>query len=486
MTPFRARLGDHALLDQVPAIAMPGRSIGYPELVHLVDACAARLVRDGCAPGDTVGFSVPDETGHLVVSLALAALGLRQVILATHAPPGMRIDLARRLAVRRVVVSDPAHAVPGIAVIVLGSAESSDSPSVRPAVPLDGGQDGPRFLFTSSGTTGRAKIYDLDLAAVDWRATTVHRSERGNARQRLYVSHAIEHRAGHVRRLYAAWLGVTSILQAPRTRMSTGALCRAMNPTHLELTVLEAMGLVQDDAIPLPSGTIVHGSGTRIPSALRGRFRARHGLPLHVHYGASEFGRIASTLDGPGASPDIDDDSVGWTVPGVEVEIIGADGHRLPAGEAGEIRVRGATMGGGFLDDPEATARHFRGGWYHPGDLGRLDRDGRLWLAGRTDEMMSLSGINIHPAEIEVVLETHPAVRAALAYARPSGTFGDIPVADVELLHRGSVTEAELLAMVRDALGARAPRRIRIVDALPRNAAGKVVRKRPANRARGR
>ena len=76
MTPFRARLGDHALLDQVPAIAMPGRSIGYPELVHLVDACAARLVRDGCAPGDTVGFSVPDETGHLVVSLALAALGL--------------------------------------------------------------------------------------------------------------------------------------------------------------------------------------------------------------------------------------------------------------------------------------------------------------------------------------------------------------------------------------------------------------------------
>lgn len=303
MNPLRARLGEHALHDSVAAIAMPGREIGYPELVHLVDACAARLVRDGCAPGDTVGFSVPDETGHLIVSLALAALGLRQVILATHAPLGMRIDLARRLAVRRVVVSDPAHAVPGIAVIVLGSAESSDSPSVRPAVPLDGGQDGPRFLFTSSGTTGRAKIYDLDLAAVDWRATTVHRSERGNARQRLYVSHAIEHRAGHVRRLYAAWLGVTSILQAPRTRMSTGALCRAMNPTHLELTVLEAMGLVQDDAIPLPSGTIVHGSGTRIPSALRRRFRAHHGLPLHVHYGASEFGRIASTLDGPGASP---------------------------------------------------------------------------------------------------------------------------------------------------------------------------------------
>ena len=100
--------------------------------------------------------------------------------------------------------------------------------------------------------------------------------------------------------------------------------------------------------------------------------------------------------------------------------------------------------------------------------------------------MMSLSGINIHPAEIESVLEAHPAVRAAMAYARRSGNFGDIPVVDVELLQRGAVTEAELLATVREALGERSPRQVRIVDALPRTVAGKVSQPGPAGGARRR
>ncbi len=138
--------------------------------------------------------------------------------------------------------------------------------------------------------------------------------------------------------------------------------------------------------------------------------------------------------------------------------------------------VRAGRMIGGYVGDPQATARHFRDGWFHPGDLGRFDRDGRLCLAGRVDVMMNRAGINDHPAEIETVLEAHPAVRAASAYARRSGTFGDIPMADVELLERGAATEDELLALVRRQFGVRAPRQVRIVDELPRNAAGKVVR----------
>lgn len=477
MTPFRARLGEHAARDEVPAIAMPGRSLGFPELVRRVDACAARLVRGGCAPGDIVGLTVADEVDHLVASLALASLGLPQVTLASNAPVDMRAGLARRLGVSRVVVANPAHALPGIEHVAGAGVDPGDLSRSAPAVPLGEAARSPLFLFTSSGTTGRAKVFGWDEAMVDWRARMIRKSEGGDARQRMLVSQSVENRAAQARRLYAAWLGVTSILREPSNRLTVGALCAAMDATHLELTALEAISLAQDDATPLPGGTIVHASGTRIPSALRRRFRVRHGLPLHVHYGTSEFGRIASTL-GSGGGPCVrDDDSVGWPVPQIEVEVVDAGGHPVEAGEVGELRVRADRMIAGYHDDPEATARHFRDGWHHPGDLCRIDRDGRLWLAGRADAMMSLAGINIHPAEIEAVLEAHPAVRTAFAYGRRSETIGDIPVVEVELQRGCSATEAELLAMLRQALGVRSPREVLIVDALTRNAAGKVVRR---------
>lgn len=476
MTPFRARLGEHAARDEVPAIAMPGRTLGYPELVRRVDACAARLVRGGCAPGDIVGLTVADDVDHLVASLALASLGLPQATLASHAPADMRARLARRLGVSRVVAADPGHALPGIEHVAGAGVDPGDFSRSVPAMPLGEPAHGPLFLFTSSGTTGRVKVFGWDEAMLDWRAAAVHRSERGTAGQRMYVPRSNEHWTAHVRRLYAAWLGVTSIVRGSSTRLTAGEVCAATGATHLELTVLEAMALAQDDAAALPGNVIVHTSGTRVASSLRRRFRARHGLPLHVHYGASEFGRIASTLDEARDAGDRDDDSVGWPVPGIEVEVVDARGHRTDAGGVGEVRVRAGRMIGGYVGDPRATARHFRDGWFHPGDLGRFDRDGRLCLAGRIDEMMNLAGINVHPEEIETVLEAHPAVRAASAYARRSGTFGDIPMADVELLKRGAVTEDELLALVRRQLGVRAPRQVRIVDELPRNAAGKVVR----------
>jgi len=133
-----------------------------------------------------------------------------------------------------------------------------------------------------------------------------------------------------------------------------------------------------------------------------------------------------------------------------------------------------------YYRDPVATALHFKDGWFYPRDMGSLTPSGALRLHGRADDVMNLNGIKIFPAEIERVLEEHPAVRAAAAFAKRSGAHGDIPVAAVELHASGSVEAEELMASARALLGVRAPRKIFVLDTLPRNAAGKVLKRRLA------
>jgi len=156
--------------------------------------------------------------------------------------------------------------------------------------------------------------------------------------------------------------------------------------------------------------------------------------------------------------------------------IVDGEGAALPAGAIGELRVRADCMSHEYFGDPVATARHFRDGWYYPGDLASLTRDGILCVHGRADDMMILNSIKIFPAEIERVLEAHPGVKAAAAFAKPSRAHGDIPLAAVELHESATVAGEELMARARERLGVRAPRRIIVVDALPRNAAGKILK----------
>jgi acyl-CoA synthetase (AMP-forming)/AMP-acid ligase II len=101
--------------------------------------------------------------------------------------------------------------------------------------------------------------------------------------------------------------------------------------------------------------------------------------------------------------------------------------------------------------------RHFRDGWFEPGDLATLDVDGQLVIHGRADDMMIMNGINIYPVEIERILERHPAVETAAAFPLPSGVHGQIPVAAVELRAGMRCAGGELVAFARDALGVRAP-----------------------------
>lgn len=206
---------------------------------------------------------------------------------------------------------------------------------------------------------------------------------------------------------------------------------------------------------------------------LRAEVRRRLSPNLTINYGANEVGSIAC---GSTAVLARHPDAVGRALPWNEVEIVDPEDRRLPAGALGHVRVRGPAVVDAYVGTPEVTARRFRGGWFYPGDVGRMTEDGAIHLAGRDDDMMILAGINIFPAEIERVLETHPSVREVAVLAAISELLQEVPVAFV--VAEAPATAEELAAYARSRLGVRAPRLVFLIGNLPRNAAGKIDRPR--------
>ncbi len=477
-TIFGARLRQHASNPQAPvAIAMPGREITYAELLRRVDACAAWLVREGCVASQLVGLTIADEVTHLVASLALLELGIPQVCLATHDPAPMRLRLAQRLSVSRVLVADVQHGLDGIATSALTADALRALPRDGPARPADGDADATAIYFTSSGTTGEPKVVALSQALMSRRAGRLGECQSFAPDERVLMAVSVENYPAKTTRLYCLHQGVTSVLQgAPSTSSaSLLELSSSLNVTSLELTVLQALGAVQEgtgNELAPPHPRVFVG-GSRVPATLRDALRARFGPRVFVNYGAQEVWRMASTFPN---EPEPELESVGPPLPWIDIEIVDGDGRRLPEGEVGEVRVRSECMIRGYHGDPVATSRHFRDGWFHPGDIGSLTAGGSLRIHGRSDDMMNLNSIKIFPAEIERVLEAHPGVKAAAAFAIPSAVHGGIPAAAVELHASAEVSVEDLMARARARLGVRAPRKIVVVDALPRGAAGKVVK----------
>ena len=161
-----------------------------------------------------------------------------------------------------------------------------------------------------------------------------------------------------------------------------------------------------------------------------------------------------------------------------EVRFVGPDGVEAAAGSEGEIWVRGPRVMSGYLDDAEMTAAVLSpDGWYRTGDLGYLDEDGFLFLTGRLNDLINRGGEKIAPAEVDAALLAHPAVAEAAAFSVPDARLGEDVVAAVVLRDGIALKPRELRAWMLGRLSpTRTPRRIWVVDALPRTETGKVRR----------
>ena len=468
---FRERLLEHARrIGDVSAILAPTANLSYGALVGEVRALAVALRSRGIGQGTIVALTVRSEVDHLLATLALLELGAPQVALASHDPPAMRLRLARRVGAALVLADRPDDAVAGLDRIDVGAALASARSNPRgDAVPgLDAST--PALYLTGSGTSGEPKVIRFsqhDLA----RHADNHINFVGH---RVLRPAHVEYNNSKRMRLYTLWQGGTCVF-ADGTAESLHGQCARHRVTWLELSPLHGADLLAASRVEgmLPAYTAVRVGGARVPIALRRAIISAASPRLFVSYGTTETSLVAI------ADPTMHDarETVGPPAAGVTVEVLRPDGLCAAPDEIGEIRIRGPGMATGYVDDAAATPKHFRDGWFVPGDLASLDADGRLYLHGRKDDMMIMNGINIFPAEIERTLEAHPAVEAAAAFPIPSTVHGQIPAAAVELREGCACTASELVGYARTALGVRAPRRIEILAALPRNPQGKIVRR---------
>jgi long-chain acyl-CoA synthetase len=223
--------------------------------------------------------------------------------------------------------------------------------------------------------------------------------------------------------------------------------------------------------------TIRYGvsGGAAMPVEVMRRFETRFGVPILEGDGPTECSPVTCVNPVDGVRKP---SSVGLPVPDVEIEIFDDEGSQLPRGDVGEICVRGPNVMKGYWNLPDATAETFFGEWVRTGDVGYRDEDGYVFMIDRKKDMVIVNGMNVYPRMVEEVLYTHPAIVEAAVVGEPHETHGEIPVAYVVSAEAADLSSGELRAWCRERLGSHeVPRKVIFRDALPKNAAGKILKR---------
>lgn len=228
------------------------------------------------------------------------------------------------------------------------------------------------------------------------------------------------------------------------------------------------------DPDALASLRLAISGGEPLSAPVAEAFKNAFGVTIHEGYGLTESSPVVSLNTPWAARPG----SVGKPLPGITVAAVDEAGATLPAGETGELVVRGHCVMQGYYNKPEQTAACIRDGALHTGDVGRVDADGFIYITGRAKEMIIVGGENVFPREIESVLMEHPAVAEAAVIAAPDSLRGETPVAHVILREGAQATDVELRGHCRDRLaGYKVPREVRIATDLPRGPTGKILKR---------
>jgi long-chain acyl-CoA synthetase len=215
--------------------------------------------------------------------------------------------------------------------------------------------------------------------------------------------------------------------------------------------------------------------GAAMPAEVLRAFEAAFGCVVLEGYGLSETSPVAS-FNHPDRERKAG--SIGTPIEGVEMRVVDENGNEVPRGETGEIAIRGHNVMKGYWRRPEATAAAIRDGWFHTGDIGRVDEDGYFSIVDRKKDLIIRGGYNVYPREVEEVMHEHPAVAEVAVIGLPHPDLGEEVGAAVALKPGATASAEELRDHVKRQVAAyKYPRKVWIVDALPKNATGKIVKR---------
>lgn len=454
-----------------PALIHGDVVVSHAALRERVRGLAAHIRTLVPDPRGIIGLCLDDGVDHVVAMFAAA-----------------RAERAMLPMDRRWTAGDKerliAHFRPDVVIVEADESAVFDVPTVGradvfaakadPETAFGSDAEAPLWLSLSSGTTGRPKG-PLITHRHFFRRMMTHWINLGvNARDRFVVATPMYFGGGRTFLMSVLCSGGTAILSPPPFAIETlPALVRDHGATSLFLVPTQLRRLLELDAdavAPLRGLHLLLSSGAPLGADERVAIRDRLCPNFFEYYASTEGGGV--TLLTP-ADIARKPRSVGRPVFAVEVEAVDDADRPLPPGEVGRLRYRGPGVAIGYHGDPEASLEAFRDGWFYPGDLGSVDAEGYLTLAGRSKDMIIRAGVNIYPADVEAVLNAHPAVRDSAVVGIASPVLGEEVAAAVVLA--ADIGEPELIDWCRPRLAAyKVPARIVVVAELAKTSAGKV------------
>lgn len=486
------------------ALVDDGRRWTYAELDREVDAHGHALLDVGVRPGDVVALVGRNSATYVTALLAIARIGAVSLPLNWRLHPRELAELCARAGVAALVVDagfdDAAAAIGAVpcvrAVVVDGDASGGRIPlatllaDARGRAPLPdadvAGDDPQRILFTS-GTTSKPKgvIHTHQNSAYNLLAQILELELTPD--DRPMVSAPLFHVSGLEAPGYHTFaLGGTMVLTrsyAGRDIIELAARERVTGVVLAAQILLDILAM--DDLESFDLSALRYAIFAGVPPTVRAAFRER--LP-HVRtidlFAMTELTSVANVMD---AAHEVDKvGSQGRETPFVQVRVMGPDDRPLPAGEVGEIAVRGPKLSPGYWNDPDATAAAWRDGWFRTGDMASIDEDGYLWFADRKSHMIRSGGENISSAQVERVISEHPDVAevAVIGVAHPR--WEEVPKAYVVPRPGRTLGPDAIVAHCSASLGRfKVPKAVAIVDGLPRNVSGKVLKAQLADECAG-
>ena len=483
-----------------PAILSEDGDLTYAELDSASDVVAANLLASGVAPGDAVGLQLPNVPEFAVALYGIIKSGAVAVpmnILNKGPEVGFFLTDARAQAM--ITAAECADEgvrgaeLAGVSRVFVvgeydgGKAHSRPRPFADllepftgrpPLEPRDPGAAA--ILLYTSGTTGKPKGVEL-----------THFQLFMNAQAHVDGFEMSDHTVViAVMPLFHA-LGLSGILNATVVTAGTVVLVRRFDATKVleavqqhRATLLHGVPTMYHALLNHPeapsydtSSLQVCGSaGAPIAAELIDQFESAFDVVILEAYGLTESGPVATFNRRGNRKPY----SIGTPVWGVEVEVWDEKHNPLPPGRQhiGELVIRGHNTMGGYLNNSQATEEAYAGGWLHTGDLGYRDEDGFFFIVDRKKELIIRGGYNVYPREVEEVLYTHPAVDEVAVVGVPDERLGEEVKAFVTAKADVPVTEQELIDYAKERVAAyKYPRSVEIIQALPKSASGKILKK---------
>lgn len=473
------------------AIVFEGQAVDYITLNAYAAKLARSLANAGIQRGDRVALYLPNIPAFALAYLAIQRAGAVSVSINAMLKADELQFILNDSGARIVFTTGdlapnvPKDQCPALEHIVVCEGNAGNHVALAdwvagddvPDVMVNREANDPAALLYTSGTTGAPKGATLTTSNVVSNVNVTIEVMEFTANDKVATFLPLFHVFGQNTLMNSAFdAGGTMILFRrfePRTILRTieqegatmlfavASMYVALLSARLEDYDLSTLRYEVAGAAPLPD-ELVH------------RWKERTGRPIYQGYGLTE----TSPLTNSNTQREHRIGSVGKCVRGVEVRIVDEEDHEVGPDEWGEICFRGPGIMQGYWNRPDETARALRGGWFHTGDIGRLDADGYLFVVDRVKDMINVSGLKVWPAEVEKKLYAYRQVMEAAVYGVPHRLKGEEVYADVVLKEGSDATSADILTFCREHLARyKVPHRVNIVTELPKSATGKVLKR---------